>query len=173
MKTLLWWKLLLFSTLLQLVFTIGVALGADAAVIGEVVSNAQAQNAFGQFAQNVIRGEWWPALGPALVCVVWAVKKWDQDIPKVGPAISKFMDNPVVSYLTPFVLSMGAGLGTSLGAGIPIKEALPAVFKIAMEAVVLYVGGKKLIEQKAAGAAAVAVVADGGKAAAIEELKKP
>lgn len=170
MKSQFWWKLLFLTTLVQMLFTLGIAFGFD---VPADITNEHAQSGFEAFTRAIVTGDYWACVGPALLIVVWAVKKWDQDIPRIGPAVSKFMDNPLVSYATPFVLSMGAGLSTSLAAGIPFKEALPATFKIAMEAITLYVGGKKFAEQRAAGQAAAAAVVDGGKAAAVEELKKP
>lgn len=123
--------------------------------------------------EQVTKGQWWPALGPIVVLAVFALKKWDYLIPKVGPAIDKFMDQPVVSFLLPFGLSAVGGFGTAIAAGQRPVEAVGTMFKVAMEAIVLYVGAKKVQEQAAAGLMAANAVAAGGKPAAIEELKKP
>lgn len=114
-------------------------------------SDAEAVGLAGSISDNVFRGDFWPVLGPLVVLAVWLFKKFDQDIPKVGPAISKFMDQPVVSFSLPFVFSAAGGFGTAMAAGLPVKQALALVMKVAMEATVLYVGGKKAAEQKSAG----------------------
>lgn len=134
-------------------------------------TDAEALGLVGSVSDNIIKGDFWPVLGPLVVLAVWLFKKFDQDIPKVGPAISKFMDQPVVSFSLPFVFSAAGGLGTAMAAGLPAKQTLAIVMKVAMEATVLYVGGKKAAEQKNAGQAEAATVTD--KASAVEELKKP
>ncbi len=143
---------------------------APGAVDGNV-TDQQAIGLIGKIWENVAKGQYWPLIGPIVVLLVWLVKKFDQDIPKIGPALSKFMDQPVVSFALPFVFAAAGGLGNAIAVGQSPKEAVGTIFKIAMEAIVIYVGGKKIAEQKeAAGAAEAAKVTD--KASAIEELKK-
>jgi hypothetical protein len=144
MKTEAWWKLLFVVTLVQILFTVGLAFGFDTPA---GVTDAQAQSALQLFVQNFVKGAWWPCLGPALVVAVWVFKKYDQNIPKYGAAISKFMDQPVVSFVLPFAFSAAAAFGTSMAAGMSFQEAAEPVAKIATEAITLFVGGKKVMEQ--------------------------
>lgn len=153
------------------VFSVAFAFSTGAGADGNV-TDQQAIDVFGAMWDAIKNGQYWLLIGPVVVLLVWLVKKFDQDIPKVGPAVSKFMDQPVVSFALPFLFSAAGGLGNAIAVGQSPKEAVGTIFKIAMEATVIYVGGKKIAEQKRlAGETAAAAVTD--KASAIEELKKP
>lgn len=111
------------------------------------------------------------ALGPLLTLMVWALRKWDLNIPKVGPAIDAFLNKPFVAFLTPVVLSALGGFGTALAAGKPASQALLAIVAAATSAITTYVGLQKATEAVQAGKVAAAAVST--KAQAVEELKKP
>jgi hypothetical protein len=121
--------------------------------------------------ENVEHGNWWLAAGPALTLVVLGLRAWDTHIPKVGPAIDAFFNQPIVAFLLPVVLSALTGLFSALGTGMPVGPALLAALKVAGTAITVYVGGKKLLEQaQGAGAAAAAGVTSGP--AAVDAINK-
>lgn len=120
---------------------------------------------------GVETGNWWLAAGPLLTLAVMALRKFDQNIPKVGPAISAFMDQPIVSFLLPIVLSAITGLLSALGTGMPIGPALVTAIKVAGVSIMTFVGGKKFIEQvNGAGDKAAAAVTSGP--AAVDVINK-
>lgn len=119
----------------------------------------------------VENGEWWLAAGPALTLAVMALRRWDQDIPRIGPSLSKFMDQPAVSFVLPSVLSGLTGLFGALATGTPIGAALLAALKVSMAAIVTYVGAKKVAEQAKGAGAAEAAKVDSGQAA-VDVLNK-
>ena len=110
------------------------------------------------------------AFAPLIVLLVWALKKWDVKIPKVGPAIDAFLDKPLVSFLLPVLASAIGGFGTALFSGKPFTEALMAVVAAASSAIATFIGIKKVAEAVEAGKAAADTVVS--KADAVAELKK-
>jgi hypothetical protein len=111
------------------------------------------------------------AFGPALTLIVWALKKWDTKIPKIGPAIDVFLNRPFVSFLLPTAISAIAGIGSALYMHQPLSAALGSVLSMSSSAIMTYIGLKKLTEATTAGDAAAAKVTD--LKSAIEEIKKP
>lgn len=154
------------------VFTVAMWAGLAFAFGGDAtLTDDQAVGVAQQAWQLIVNKNYALALGPVVALLVFGLKKYDVKIPKYGPAIDKFLDQPFVSFLLPTVVAAAGGAGTALAAGKPMMDVLGAVFEASMSAVFTYVGLKKAGEQRAAGAAAAAEVTD--KAAAIEELKKP
>lgn len=109
--------------------------------------------------------------GPGLTLAVWALKKWDTKIPKVGPVIDKFLDKPMVSFALPTVIAAVGGFVTSLATGHSFTDALGAVYAASSSAITTYIGLRKLEEQLSAGKAAAAEVQT--KTDAVNELNKP
>lgn len=165
MKAKWFWILLFVATAVQSFFSLAFAFTAPG-----VPSDDQAGEVAQQVWNLIVNKNYALAIGPGLALVVWALRKYDTKIPKVGPAIDKFLNQPFVAFLTPTVISAAAGAGTAIAAHKPYLDVLGAVFQASMSAVFAYVGLKKLGEQKDAGAAEAAKVTD--KASAIEELKK-
>lgn len=118
-----------------------------------------------------VEKNWASAFGPLITLIVWALRKWDEKIPKVGPAIDQFLNRPFVAFLLPTVVSAIGGFGTALLAGQPIQAALVAVWSAASSAIATYIGLKKIDESLKAGAEAAKKVET--KADAISKLKKP
>jgi hypothetical protein len=110
------------------------------------------------------------ALGPVLTLIVWALRKYDLKIPKYGPAIDGFLNQPVVAFLLPTVISGLGGFATALAAHQPFTDALFAVLQASGSAIVTYIGLNKVAEQIAAGKVAADTVQT--KQDAIRELKK-
>jgi hypothetical protein len=96
---------------------------------------------------GVQNGNWWLAAGPALTMTVWGLRKWDLLIPKAGPVIDRFLNQPFVAFLLPIALSGLTGLFSALATGMPIGPALLAALKVAGTAITAYVGLKKAGEQ--------------------------
>ncbi len=124
--------------------------------------------------EGVEKGQWWIAVGPLLALAIFGMKKF---IAPRWPALSAFLEKPVVAFATPFVLSFLGGTANTLATvGIPGKEQLIALFasalKVAVTAVATYVGAKKIVEQKEiATEKAAAAITD--KQSAVDELNKP
>lgn len=117
------------------------------------------------------------ALG--LIGLVWFAKKYGSKLPKIGPAISKFLNSDPGGVVAIFVSSYGVALAANTAAGVPLSGAiLLAAAKMAFLAMGGYVGFKKLVvpvvawllEKLGFGAkgndAANAVAADANKVAA-------
>lgn len=158
-------------TLMVLAFALlaGTAFAQEAAPAA--ASDVDVLGLLAKLLDAVENGNWWLAAGPALTLAVLGLKKFDQDIPRVGPAVSRFMDQPAVSFVLPTVLSGATGLFGSLATGLPIGPALLAALKVSMSAIFTYVGAKKVAEQaKAAGDAAAAKVET--KASAVDVINK-
>jgi hypothetical protein len=164
MKTV--WKLLFAVTLAQVAFA-AVALAQAA---GVPLTDNQAGDTAQQFWNLVVNKNYALALGPGITLLVWALRKWDKNIPKVGPAIDAFLNQPFVAFLLPTVIAAAGGAGTALAAHKPAVDVLGAIFQAAMSAVFAYVGAKKLGEQVHAGDAGAAAV--DSKQAAIDAMKK-
>lgn len=147
-----------------------VGLAAWAQPSGVPTTDDQALNVFGALWGFIVEKKYAAAIGPGLTLAVWALRKWDQDIPKIGPKISEFLDKPLVSFLLPTVLAAVGGFATSLATGHSFMDALGAVYAAASSAITTYIGIKKLGEQMNAGKAAADAVVT--KADAIAELKK-
>ncbi len=111
------------------------------------------------------------AFGPGLTLLVWALKKYDLKIPKVGPAIDTFLNRPFVSFLLPTVLSAVAGAASAIYLKQPLSDALGSIWAMSSSAIATYIGLKKLTEANTAGDVAAAKVTD--LKSAIAELKKP
>lgn len=121
---------------------------------------------------GVQSGNWWLAAGPALTLVVWVLRKYDLLIPKVGPAIDGFLNQPLVAFALPVVLSALTGLFSALGTGQPIGPALLAAVKVAGAAMMTFLLAKNVSEQAdRAGAKAAAAVTSGP--AAVDVINKP
>lgn len=110
------------------------------------------------------------AFGPVLTLLVWALRKYDLKIPKYGPQIDAFLNQPLVAFLLPTLISALGGFVTALAAHQPLSAALSAVFQASGSAIVTYIGLKKVGEQIDAGKAAADAVVT--KQQAIAELKK-
>jgi hypothetical protein len=55
----------------------------------------------------VQNGNGWLAAGPALTLVVFLVRKYDKLIPVVGLKLDAFLNQPLVAFLLPVILSAG------------------------------------------------------------------
>jgi hypothetical protein len=95
----------------------------------------------------VQNGNGWLAAGPALTLAVFLLRKYDTKIPKVGPAIDKFLNQPLVAFALPVVLSALTGLFGALATGQPIAPALLAAVKVAGTAVMTFLLAKNTAEQ--------------------------
>lgn len=167
MKTL---KLMLLplATLL-IAMQVGLAWGFDAPAVP--ADGPQAMGLAESLWKLIVDKNYALALGPGIALIVFALRKWDKNIPKVGPQIDAFLNQPFVAFLLPTLVSAAGGAGTAIAAHKPFVDVLGAVFEASMSAVFAYVGLKKAGEQRDAGVAAAAAVDT--KTAAIEELKKP
>lgn len=133
---------------------------------------------------SIVNGKGWAGAGTIVAALVFFLKKYDVRIPKIGPALDRFLDQPVVSFALPLVVSLVGAFGTAIAhsqsTGTPFGDAaLPALWgalKVTGAATFQFLLVKNAAEQKAkaheAGVAA-ATVASASKAAAIDELKKP
>lgn len=108
----------------------------------------------------VENGNWWLAAGPALTLAVFFLRKYDTKIPKIGPAIDRFLNQPLVAFALPVVLSALTGLFSALATGTPVVPALLAALKVAGTAVMTFLLAKNAAEQ------VKGAKADGAKAAA-------
>jgi hypothetical protein len=142
-------------------------------------TDAQAVDVFGTLWQYIVTKQYAAAVGPVLTLLVWGLKKYDLTIfnalklPKAGAAVDSFLDKPFVGFLLPTIVAAAGGFATALATGHSVADALGAVWAASTTAITTYVGLKKAGEQLQAGKDAAAAVAEGGKAAAIEEFKKP
>lgn len=109
--------------------------------------------------------------GPGLTLLVWALRKWDLKIPKIGPAIDAFLNQPFVAFLVPTVISAVAGFASALYLHQPLSAALGSIWAMSSSAIATYIGLKKLTEANTAGGVAAEKVTD--LKSAITELKKP
>lgn len=160
----------LFSVLtLWLVVLVGAFAWAETPALPG--SEAEALALFKSLWSFAVEKNWAAAFGPLITLLVWALRKWDEKIPKVGPAIDRFLNLPFVAFLLPTAVSAIGGFGTALLAGQPIQAALAAVWAAASSAIATYIGLKKIDESLKAGAAEAKKVET--KADAISELKKP
>lgn len=163
-----WMSSLLFSSL---------ALAQDA--VPALPTDAQALDIFSTLWNFIVTKQYAAAVGPVLTLLVWGLKKYDLVIfnalklPKAAVAVDAFLDKPFVSFLLPTVISTAGGFATALATGHSVTEAFSAVWAASTTAITTYVGLKKVAEQFNAGEKAADEVAAGGKAAAIDELKKP
>lgn len=142
------------------------------------------ETAMGALYDSIVNGRGWAGAGTAVAAFVFLLKKYDVRIPKVGAAIDRFLDQPMVSFALPLVVSLVGAFGTSIAhaqsTGMSLKDAvLPALFgalKVTGAATFQFLLVKNAAEQKAqaaeAGASAAAAASE-SKSAAIEELKKP
>lgn len=113
-------------------------------------------------------GNWWLAAGPTLTLIVFAVRKYDKLIPVIGVKVDAFLNQPLVAFLLPVVLSALTGLTAALGSGQPIGPALLASLKVAAAATMSFMLVKNAAEQAAKkGDAAVAAVTTPQAAAAV------
>lgn len=167
------WVMLVNTTVFAVAMWAGLAF-ADAGMAAFTAPGLLTDDQAGQSAQQVwnllVNKNYALALGPGLALFIWALRKYDQNIPKVGAKIDAFLNQPFVAFLLPTIVSAAGGAGTALAAGKPFVEVLGAVFQASMSAVFAYVGLKKLGEQREAGQAAAAEVKT--KQDAIDELKK-
>lgn len=151
MKAKTFWVVLFFVTALQALSSLAFAFdlpGAPAVPADSQGANDLAQ----QIWQLVVTKQYALALGPVVALIVFGLRKYDLQIPKYGPAIDKLLNQPLVAFLLPTVVSAAGGMGTALAAHKPVADVLAAVFQASMSAVFAYVGLKKIGEQKAAGA---------------------
>lgn len=169
MKAKAFWITCLFAFSLQAFFTVAFAL--DLPALTPPVDDQTAVGVAQQIWQLVVNKQYALALGPVVALIVFALRKWDKNIPKIGPQVDAFLNQPIVAFLLPTVVAAAGGLGTALAAGKPPIDAVGSVFEAAMGAVFTYVGIKKVAEQKAAGDDASAAITD--KQKAVEEITKP
>lgn len=140
-------------------------------------TDQQGLGALGTGWQFIVEKKYAAALGPILMGLTWALKKYDLvvfnalKLPKVATAIDTFLDKPFVSFLLPITISAIGGFVTALATGHSVTDALGAIWASSSTAISAYVGLKKIGEQLDAGKAEAATVTD--KASAVEELKKP
>ena len=101
--------------------------------------------------------------GPAATLVVFLLRKYDTKIPKVGPAIDGFLNQPMVAFMLPAVLSAAMGLFGALAQHLPLGPALLTALKVAGTSVFTFMLAKNAAEQvKGAQAAGVAAAKDPG-----------
>jgi len=100
-----------------------------------------------QIFDAVHNGNGWLAAGPALSLVVWALMKYDKSIPKVGPAIDGFLNQPLVAFMLPAVLSAATGLFGALAQHQAIGPAMLTSLKVAALAAFTFLGLKNAAEQ--------------------------
>lgn len=133
---------------------------------------------------SVVNGKGWAGAGTVVAVLVYFLKKYDVRIPKIGPAIDKFLDQPIVSFALPLVVAFTGAAGTAIAhstsTGTSLKDAaLPAIWgalKVTGSATMQFLLAKNLVEQKekaAEAGQAAAAAAGATKASAIDELKKP
>lgn len=95
---------------------------------------------------------WWLLAGTALMGVIFAIRTFG---PKLVPALGAFLLHPVVSVALPLVLSVLTGLIEALVAKRPIDLSfILGALKPGFAAIGQFVMVKKVLEVKAAGAAA-------------------
>jgi hypothetical protein len=102
-----------------------------------------------QVLDNVQNGNGWLAAGPALSLVVLLLRKYDREIPTVGPAIDRFLNQPLVAFLLPTVLSAATGLFSALAVHAPVGPAIFAALKVAGAAAFTFLLAKNGVEQMA------------------------
>jgi hypothetical protein len=111
-----------------------------------------------QIFDAVHNGNGWLAAGPTLTLVVFLIRKYDTKIPKVGPALDAFLNEPLVAFMLPAVLSAAVGLFGALGQHLPVGPALLTALKVAGTAAFTFLLAKNTAEQingaQAAGTAA-------------------
>lgn len=157
---------------------------ADAAGVMLAHDFSSDSDAASQVYDSIVNGKGWAGAGTIVAAFVYFLKKYDVKIPKVGAAIDRFLDQPIVSFALPLVVALVGGFGTAIAAaqahGVPVKDALlPALFgalKVTGSAAFQFLLVKNAAEQKAHAAEAgqaAATAASASKASAIEELKKP
>jgi uncharacterized membrane protein len=125
--------------------------------------------------EGVEKGNWWIVAGPVLALAIHFTKKL---IAPKSPALSEFLNKPLVAFATPFVIAFLVGTVQTFIAvkGVPTSADFLALaasaLKVGVTAVATYVGIKKGVEQKELAAEkAAAAVPD--KQAAVDELNKP
>jgi hypothetical protein len=112
---------------------------------------------------GVHNGNGWLAAGPALALVVWALRKYDTKIPVIGPKVDAFLNQPLVAFLLPAVLSAAMGLFGALAQHLPIGAALLTALKVAGAAAFTFLAAKNAAEQvKGAQVAGAAAAKDPG-----------
>lgn len=92
----------------------------------------------------IVTKDYAAAMGPGVALAVWALRKYDLKIPKIGPAIDKFLNIPFVMYLLPSVVSGLAAVLTAAVGHEPLKAAVLPALQAAMSAVFTYTGLKNL-----------------------------
>lgn len=133
---------------------------------------------------SIVNGKGWAGAGTLVAAFVYFLKKYDVKIPKIGAALDKFLDQPIVSFALPLVVSLVGGFGTAVAhaqtTGTSFGDAaLPALWgalKVTGAATFQFLLVKNAAEQKAKAAdagEAAAAAAGASKASAIDELKKP
>lgn len=140
---------------------VALAQAAGAAVPGS--TEVDPMQLMAQIFDAVHNGNGWLAAGPALTLVVFLIRKYDTKIPKVGTAIDGFLNQPLVAFLLPAVLSALTGLFGSLAAHTPLGPALLTALKVAGTAAFTFLLAKNASEQvKGAQAAGTAAAKDPG-----------
>lgn len=113
---------------------------------------------------GVHNGNGWMVAGPALTLVVWALRKYDTLIPIIGPKVDAFLNQPLVAFLLPAVLSALTGLFGSLAQGLPLLPSMLTALKVAGAAAFTFLAAKNAAEQvKGAQAAGSAAASDPSK----------
>ncbi len=105
------------------------------------------------------QGFWWLVVAVALRIVVGLVRWLGRKIPgKVGAAVAKVVDHPVVAYVLPFVLSIVGGMATAAAGGQPVfsLDLVNTAITVGTGAIGIYVGEKKIKEAMGKGVAAAA-----------------
>jgi hypothetical protein len=116
-----------------------------------------------QIFDGVHNGNGWLAAAPALTLVVWALRKYDMKIPVIGPKVDAFLNQPLVAFLLPAVLSALTGLFGALAQHLPLGAALLTALKVAGGAAFTFLLAKNAAEQvKGAQAAGAAAAKDPG-----------
>ena len=121
---------------------------------GDAAAAADPSAWVSQWWQFISSGHYAAALGPGIMLAVWVLRKYDLKIPKVGPQIDAFFNQPLVAFALPTVLAAFGGFGTAVAAGQPLKAAIEPTIKAAMTAIVMFVmlkqGGQQLAAVKLA-----------------------
>lgn len=112
----------------------------------------------------VTEGGFWPAAGVAVMLLVFVLRVMGA---KLSPRLAALLDDPLVKLSLPFVVAAAAGFANAFLVGGSLKSALFAALKVAMAAILAYVGSKQIAEARAAGKAAAEGIADDKSAAAV------
>lgn len=157
--------------LLAIAFAAGLAFAQAPIESTTVVASDDLGKLAGALYEAIVKGNWWLAMGPAVTLLVFLLRRYDTKIPKVGPAIDAFLNQPMVAFSLPIVLSAIGGWGSAAASGQPVGLALLSALKVAGTSVITFLLAKNAAEQvKSAGDKAAAAVAT--PQAAVDAINK-